>query len=160
MEDSLSERVVKPGERALVGDLGTNPITERDKDVSKVDGLESSQPKGSIESQRGGRSFPRAEEGTKCEGIQCTPTSIKVFSGMKRYDSVLELCILSPSSSFYDRPSSPKRLLGQRGAFVENKSVGREEPRLLQTPLPVLMPSRDYEINSLMGNDVKVAVER
>ena len=42
---------------------------------------------------------------------------------------------------------------------MENESAGREEP-LLQTPLRVLMPSGDCEINSLMGNDVKTTVER
>ena len=42
---------------------------------------------------------------------------------------------------------------------IESGSGGREEP-LLQTPLRVLMPSVDYEINSLMENDVKVTVKR
>ena len=46
MEDSLSERVVKSRERALVGDLRTNPIIEREEDVSKADGLKGSQHKG------------------------------------------------------------------------------------------------------------------
>ena len=72
---TLSELVVKPIERALWGDLGTSPITERE-DVFKPDGLKDSQPKGSIENQRGRKSIPRAEEGTKDEGIECTPRGV------------------------------------------------------------------------------------
>ena len=93
MKDSCRERVVKPSERALVGDLGTNPITEREEDGSKANGLKGSQPKGSIESQRGGRLSPRPEEGTR--GERSTPTFIEELLGIKRYNSVPAHSILS-----------------------------------------------------------------
>ena len=121
MEDSRSRRVVKPRERALVRDLGTSPFTEREEDVGKDNGLEGNQPKGSIETQRGGRTSPRAEEGMRDEGIQFTPKSVEELLGMKRYYSVPALSIISPSSSFFDRASSPKRLLGQGGCDCGNR---------------------------------------
>ena len=102
MKDSCRERVVKPRERALVGDLGTNPITKREEDGSKANGLEGNQPKGSIESQRGGRSSPRPEEGTRGEGS--TPMFVEELSGIKRYNSVPAHSILSLRLLFLIEP--------------------------------------------------------